>query len=162
MEHTLQHPIGLAHLVTALLAVIVGGLVIYAKKGTLKHKWIGRAYVVLMLAVNVTAFLIYELFGGFGLFHWMAILSLLSLLVGYLPARTRSPDWKVWHAYFMSGSYVGLVAALAAETLTRYISLPFFAGVAFVSIAVTAIGIFLMTRFIPPLVIRPPRPDSHS
>tara|TARA_B110000858_G_scaffold89711_1_gene103698 strand:- start:10698 stop:11183 length:486 start_codon:yes stop_codon:yes gene_type:complete len=159
MEHTLQHPLGLAHLATALLAVLIGALVIFTKKGTPRHKWIGRSYVALMFAVNLSAFLIYELFGGFGLFHWMAIFSLLSVLIGYLAAWVRSPGWQIWHAYFMSGSYVGLIAALAAETLTRYVSLPFFAGVAVVSITVTAIGIFLMNRFIPRLVINPSQAD---
>jgi uncharacterized membrane protein len=72
MEHTLQHPIGLAHLIIALLAIVFGTLVILSRKGTRKHKWLGRAYSGSMVAVNVSALLIYELFGGFGLFHWMA------------------------------------------------------------------------------------------
>ncbi len=152
MEHTRQHPLGLAHLITALLAVLIGTFVILKKKGTRIHTWIGRSYVGMILAVNLTAFLIYEQFGGFGLFHWMALFSLSSVLVGYLASRKRSPGWKVWHAYFMSGSYVGLVAALAAETLTRYISLPFFASVGVVSVSVTILGILLMMRLIPRLL----------
>ena len=152
MEHTLQHPIGLMHLITALLAILIGALVVLSRKGTRTHKWLGRAYVGMMVALNVSAFLIYELFGGFGLFHWMALFSLLSVLVGYIHARSRKPGWKVQHAYFMSGSYVGLVAALAAETLTRYISLPFFSGVALISISVIFLGVLLMFRLIPRLL----------
>jgi hypothetical protein len=56
------------------------------------------------------------------------------------------------HAYFMSGSYVGLIAALAAEILTRTPWLPFFSAVAFASFAVTFIGVWLMIRFIPRLL----------
>jgi len=152
MEHTLQHPVGLTHLITALLAIVIGTLVVLSRKGTRKHKWLGRTYVGMLVAVNVSAFLIYELFGGFGLFHWMALFSLLSVLLGYIPARLRKPGWKIQHAYFMSGSFVGLVAALAAETLTRYISLPFFAAVGAVSIAVIFLGVLLMFRFIPRLL----------
>ena len=152
MEHTLQHPVGLTHLITALLGILIGALVVVSRKGTRKHKWLGRAYVSMMVAINVSAFLIYELFGGFGLFHWMALFSLLSVLIGYIPARLRKPGWKAQHAYFMSGSYVGLVAALAAETLTRYVSLPFFAAVGVVSISVIILGVMLMLRFIPRLV----------
>jgi uncharacterized membrane protein len=152
MEHTLQHPIGLAHLITALSAILIGALVVLSKKGTRKHRWLGRGYVGMLVAVNISAFLIYELFDGFGLFHWMALFSLLSVLAGYIPARSRQPGWKIQHAYFMSGSYVGLVAALAAETLTRYISLPFFAAVATVSISVIVLGVLLMFRFIPRLL----------
>ena len=87
-----------------------------------------------------------------GLFHWMALFSLLSVLFGYIPALLRSPGWKTQHAFFMSGSYVGLIAAFAAETLTRWISLPFFAAVATVSISVILVGVFLMRRLIPRLL----------
>jgi len=76
----------------------------------------------------------------------------LSVLIGYFPARLRNPGWKARHAYFMSGSYVGLIAAFAAETLTRWISLPFFAGVAVVSFSVIFLGVVLMRRFIPRLL----------
>lgn len=152
MEHTLQHPIGLAHLVIALLAMVFGTLVIISSKGTRKHKWLGRAYVGSMVAVNVSAFLIYELFGGLGLFHWMALFSLLTVLAGYFPARSRRPGWRIRHAYFMSGSYVGLIAALAAEILTRTPWLPFFGAVAVASISVIVLGILVMFRFIPRLL----------
>ena len=149
MEHTLQHPIGLLHLVTALLAIVAGLMVVFSKKGTRKHRYLGRAYAVLMVAVNATAFMIYELFGGFGLFHWMALLSLATVIIGYIPARTRSPGWRDRHAYFMSGSFVGLIAAFAAETMTRWLPVPFFAAVGIVSFLVSAIGIYLMLRLIP-------------
>ena len=152
MEHTLQHPVGLIHLITALLAIVIGALVVFNKKGTRRHKWLGRTYVGMMVAINVSAFLIYELFGGFGLFHWMALFSLFGVLIGYIPTRLRKPGWKARHAFFMSGSYVGLVAALAAETLTRYIWLPFFASVAVISISVIFVGVLLMFRFIPRLL----------
>ena len=152
MEHTLQHPIGLAHLIIAFLAIVIGTLVILSRKGTRKHRWLGRGYVCTMVAVNVSAFLIYELFGGFGLFHWMALASLLTVLVGYIPARLRGPGWKVQHAYFMCGSYVGLIAALAAETLTRTPWLPFFDAVVVASISVIFLGILLMFRIIPRLL----------
>lgn len=118
MQHTLEHFLGLTHLVVALLAIIIG--------------------------VNLTAFLIYELFGGLGLFHWMALVSLLTVLMGYVSARSRSPGWKVRHAYFMSGSYVGLIAALAAEVLTRTSWLPFYGAVAVASFTVFFLGLVLM------------------
>jgi hypothetical protein len=105
-----------------------------------------------MVAVNVSAFLIYELFGGLGLFHWMALFSLLTVLAGYFPARSRRPGWRIRHAYFMSGSYVGLIAALAAEILTRTPWLPFFGAVAVASISVIVLGILAMFRFIPRLL----------
>jgi uncharacterized membrane protein len=152
MDHTLQHPVGLAHLIVAILAIGLGVLVILGRKGTRTHKWLGRGYVVMMIAVNVTAFVIYEVFGGFGMFHWMALFSLLTVLAGYMPARLRNRDWRAQHAYFMSGSFVGLIAALAAEILTRTPWLPFIGAVAVASVAVIVLGLALMFRFIPRLL----------
>lgn len=149
MEHTLQHPIGLMHLTTALLAIVIGLQIVLTQKGTPTHRWLGRLYVVMMFMVNVTAFLIYELFGTFGLFHWMALFSLATVVIGYLPARSRKPGWRTQHAFFMAGSYVGLIAAFAAETLTRWVPLPFFAGVGMVSFSIILTGVWMMRRFIP-------------
>ncbi|MEQ9563199.1 MAG: DUF2306 domain-containing protein [Woeseiaceae bacterium] len=152
MEHSLQHPLGLIHVLLAVLAIAFGALVIFSRKGTRKHKWFGRCYVGSMVAVNGSALMIYELFGSFGLFHWMALLSLLSVLAGYIPARIRKPGWRAQHAYFMSGSYAGLIAALAAEILTRTPWLPFFGSVAVATCLVVVVGIMLMFRFIPRLL----------
>ena len=152
MQHTLQHPVGLTHLVVASLAVIIGTLVVLSSKGTFAQKWLGRAYVSAMVGVNLTALVIYELFGGFGPFHWLALFSLSTVVMGYVPARSRSPGWKVRHAYFMSGSYVGIVAALAAEVLTRTPWLPFNGAVAIASFAVSFVGLVLMFRLIPRLL----------
>jgi uncharacterized membrane protein len=152
IEHSLQHPTGLVHLLCATLAVAAGAAVVLSRKGTRRHRWLGRAYAGLMVAVNATALWIYELFGGFGVFHWLALFSLLTVLLGYVPARRRRPGWRVRHACFMSGSYVGLIAALAAEILTRTPWLPFSGAVAAASLTVSALGILLMARFIPRLV----------
>ena len=56
MEHTLQHPIGLTHLISSLSAIVIGAFVVFSKKGTRKHKWLGRGYVGMMVAVNISAF----------------------------------------------------------------------------------------------------------
>ena len=93
IEHWQAHPMGFAHLLTALAAILFGTLVIAARKGTPCHSWMGRAYFLSMLALNATALAIYELFGRFGPFHWMALASLATLLAGYLAARRRTPGW---------------------------------------------------------------------
>lgn len=132
-----------------MLAIGLGGAVVVMRKGTPRHRWLGRAYLVGMLLLNVSALMIYELFGGFGMFHWAALASLATVLAGYLEARRRKPGWKVRHAFYMSGSYVGLIAALAAEILTRTPLLPFFGSVAVASFSVIAVGLWLMFRYIP-------------
>ena len=149
IEHWLVHPLGLVHLVLALLAVVFGTLVIGAPKGTPRHRRLGRAYLLAMVGLNGTALAIYELFGRLGPFHCMALLSLLTLVAGYLPARTRSTGWMSRHAYFMAGSYVGLIAALASEILTRLPGLSLFTGVLIASAVVIVVGVWLMLRLIP-------------
>ena len=104
----------------------MGLFVTVANKGTAVHRRAGWIHAASMLGVNVTALMLYQLTGRFGPFHAAAVFSLLTLVAGVVPARRRNgPQWVGRHAYWMSGSYVGLVAAAAAETLTRIPTTPF-------------------------------------
>jgi uncharacterized membrane protein len=152
IEHWQVHPLGLIHLFVAFSAIVLGAMVIFARKGTGRHRWLGRGYVVMMLAVNGTALAIYELFGRFGVFHWMALASLVTVVIGYLPVRKRGFRWKPRHAYFMTWSYVGLLAALASEIGTRTEVLPFFGAVAVASVTVIIVGAWLIQRHVPRLL----------
>lgn len=53
------------------------------RRGTRFYRYAGRVYVVSMLVLNVTAFGIYQLFGGFGVFRAFALLSLIARVGGY-------------------------------------------------------------------------------
>jgi len=119
--------LGFLHLASAFGALAFGLLVLLLRKGTPLHRQIGYGYVAAMAIVNVTALMIYDLFGGFGPFHLAALISLVTLVGGIVPARRRPPPrgWLPWHAYWMSWSYVGLLAALVAETATRMLEFPF-------------------------------------
>lgn len=113
--------LGFIHTASALLAMVTGALVIVnPKMGTL-HKRLGYGYVVSMLLLNSTAFQIYHLFGRFGPFHILAIMSLICVLGGIIPALARQHvrNWLHWHYYFMTWSVVGLYAAFWAELFTR-------------------------------------------
>jgi hypothetical protein len=76
-----------------------------------------------MVGVIVTAFSIYDLTGKFGPFHVAASLSAVTLSAGLYHVLARRPqyNWIVWHAEWMSWSYIGLIAALTAESLTRFV-----------------------------------------
>ena len=127
-----------------------GAAVAIAEKGSPRHVLLGRTYGCLMLGVNGTAFMIFGLFGGFGPFHVAAFFSLLTVGAGWLPARARSsPGWVERHAYFMSGSYVGLLAAAAGETLSRIPATPFWGMVIFATVAVTVVGLTVMRWRLP-------------
>lgn len=149
-----EHPLGTLHLALAILAIVAGGAVALARKGTPLHVNVGRVHVFALIGVNGTALAIYELFGGFGPFHVAAVLSLLTVAGGMLPMwrRRRPPGWLPRHAYFMSGSYVGLIAAAASETATRYLDWDFGALVALASGLVFAIGLALMFRTVPRII----------
>lgn len=119
MENLIHSPIGLTHVASASVALVVGTLVLALQKGTLLHKRIGYAYVFAMLIVNATAFGIYQLFGGFGLFHIFAIVSLITMAIGMLPFLFNWKNGLKFHINQMYYSVLGLYAAFLAETAVR-------------------------------------------
>ncbi|HXG70526.1 MAG TPA: DUF2306 domain-containing protein [Gemmatimonadaceae bacterium] len=113
--------VGHVHVAFSVSAIISGAIVLFANKGTVFHRWMGRVYVVGMLGLNVTALMIYRLFGVFGPFHVLALLSLGFIAAGIIPVWTRRPKdrWLQRHYRFITGSYLGLIAALVAEIAVR-------------------------------------------
>lgn len=121
--------IGLFHLVVSLTALGSGAMVFFRRKGTRQHRQLGWVYLASMLSLNVSALLIYRLFGGFGPFHVAAIISLVTVLFGLRTAiisqrrrragRPRDPKWIEHHYFWMAYSYVGLMAAAVSEVATR-------------------------------------------
>ncbi|MEL7531742.1 MAG: hypothetical protein AAFN10_10560, partial [Bacteroidota bacterium] len=91
LDNLISGNIGLIHLGFSIIALITGSIVLIISKATALHKKVGYAYAVAMLGVNLTAFMIYRLFGSLGMFHWMAILSLLTLMSGLLPMILKKP-----------------------------------------------------------------------
>lgn len=126
------------------------------KKGGVFHKRAGYTYVVSMLVLNVTAFMIYRLFGKFGPFHVLAIISMAGIVGGMIPVifRRHIGGWIYYHYYFINWSVVGLYAAFWAETLTRTLPMGRFWPIVMGATAVTAsIGSYLIrknaARFLP-------------
>lgn len=138
--------LGWMHTSFALMALVAGAAVVLRRKGTPHHRRLGWVYVGSMLGLNATALLIYRLFGGFGPFHVAALLSLATLAGGLWPALRRRPGWVVRHYWWMTYSYVGLLAAAAAEAVTRLPGITFWWAVLLASAAVMAAGAVLITR----------------
>ncbi len=82
MSNIVSSPLGLIHLISAIIALIAGMIVISNKKGTAFHKKVGYLYVFSMLVLNITALFIYRLTGGFNLFHIFVLASLFSIVGG--------------------------------------------------------------------------------
>ena len=115
--------LGVVHLVFSIIAIGVGAVVVMNAKGTRWHRTFGHIYATSMVGVIATAFSIYDLTGKFGPFHVAASLSAVTLSAGlyFVLARRPKYNWIEWHAQWMSWSYIGLMAALTAESLTRFI-----------------------------------------
>tara|TARA_B110001469_G_scaffold126148_1_gene143053 strand:- start:3917 stop:4387 length:471 start_codon:yes stop_codon:yes gene_type:complete len=111
---------GLFHTIVALLAMVFGTLVILNNKGTKTHKKMGYVYVLCMLFLNISSFFIVN-FGGFSLFHGLAVFSLFTVLGAIIPTLLRVKHWMYFHFYLMNWSVVGLYCAFWAELGTRFV-----------------------------------------
>ena len=149
IEHLQGHLLGLVHLLMAIAAMLFGTVVVFGRKGTRKHRWMGRSYVAMMFGLNGTALLIYELYGRFGPFHWMVLASLATVIAGFVPTWRKSPGWIFRHAIFMAWSYVGLMAAAAAEVASRIPGWPFAPSVVVSSLVVIALGAWAIRKTVP-------------
>lgn len=113
--------IGLVHFAVSILALIFGTWVLVVRKGTQTHRKVGYLYAISMVLVIATALMIYRLFGTFGVFHFAAVVSAITLAGGMIPVFLRRPknSWLGLHFSFMYWSVFGLYAAFVAETATR-------------------------------------------
>lgn len=112
--------IGYLHLLFSVISMITGLIVILNTKGTKFHKKVGNVYVVNMLLLNISSFFISN-FNGFSIFHFFAIVSLITILAGMYPVLKRSKNWLQKHYYFMAWSVVGLYCAFWSEVGTRFV-----------------------------------------
>lgn len=140
--------IGTIHLVFAFVALGVGLLVVLMRKGTRLHRTLGHIYFTSMLGVNVTALCTYRLFGGFGIFHVLAFVSLAGVIsgVGFAVLRRPRGKWLEAHRRAILWSYAGLLAAFTAEIAVRVPKTKFWPAVVLPSLMVTAIAWFLINK----------------
>ncbi|WP_170113128.1 DUF2306 domain-containing protein [Ahniella affigens] len=170
----IHSPLGALHLIAALAAVILGAIVFRSRKATRWHRRVGYGYAATMLATNVSALCIFGLSGTFNMLHGFAILSLSSLAFGMMPVLRGRPEGIRFdqHLKFMSWSYIGLIAALVAESATR-IGMPilvangytprpwFWALVGLASFLVAGVGALILRRQEPGLQRYRPRPRAN-
>ena len=100
------------HVLAAFTALLVGAAVLLSPKGTRTHRMIGTVYVLALVLVNVAALSVHRE-NAFGVFHVLAVASLVTIAVGLSPLLlgNRSPAVIATHAYCMTWSYAGLIAA---------------------------------------------------
>ena len=100
-------PVITLHLFAALAALVVGGLVLAAKKGTRVHRMSGRVWVVLMLVTAISSFWI-KTSGHFSWIHLLSIWTLITLGVAVYAILKKNVRT---HRYWITGTYAGLAIA---------------------------------------------------
>ena len=109
------------HLIAALLAILLGPINLSRKKGTIQHRVIGWAWLVLMAGVTLSSFGIRELNPGqFSWIHILTVWTIISMAVSLIAIK----NGKVrLHAGFMTGTMIGaVIAGLFALMPGRFIS----------------------------------------
>lgn len=78
------------HAIAALIAVVLGAIQLWMKKGTSLHKAMGWVWVSLMLIVSFTSFFIHEikLWGQYSPIHLLSIWTIFSVGMAIYFART--------------------------------------------------------------------------
>lgn len=139
---------GWFHLITALIALILGAYMLATPKGTKKHKKVGYIYVLTMFLVCASAMCIYGLTGKFGIFHITAIIGFITIFCGMAPFYIpKFPEkYKAVHLWFMYYSVLGLYAAFASELLVRIPNKPFYTMVGIVTGSVFLLGTLIILK----------------
>ena len=107
-----EQVVATAHVVAAVSALLAGVAVLLLPKGTHTHRSIGTSYVLALVLVNVAALSLHRE-NAFGVFHALAVASVVTMAVGLSPLLLgkRSPRVIATHAFCMTWSYAGLAAA---------------------------------------------------
>ena len=113
--------LGTAHVAAACVALVLGAVLLRLGKGSSAHVRLGRVYVVVMLVVTVPALLVYDETGRPGPFHVLAVVSLVTVGLGWSFAPRRRLGARAGtapHGSFMLWSYIGLATAGVGQLLT--------------------------------------------
>ena len=95
------------HLVTATPAMVLGGFILWRKKGTMLHRFLGRLWVALMLLTAVGSFGI-KSSGQFSWIHILSVVTIVSIVAGLVAIRRHKREQ---HRRCMQGAYTGLMIA---------------------------------------------------
>ena len=100
-------PIIIAHIATAVGALVIGALVLTLRKGTPLHRLLGRSWAVLMLTTALLSFGIRTS----GHFSWIHLLSLWILFAVSASVFAAMHGRIRAHRRGMLGAYAGLAIA---------------------------------------------------
>lgn len=117
------------HTLSAVLAFVLGALILFRRKGGTAHRLGGRVWAVLMVVVCITSMFIHaiQLVGIWSPIHLLSISTLFFLYRGIAAARARR---MVEHRATMQGLYLGalLIAGFFTFLPGRIMHSVFFEG----------------------------------
>jgi uncharacterized membrane protein len=104
------------HLATVLPAFVIGGFQLLTRKGTQRHKLLGRIYMLLMLAtgfitLTMPAQVGPQLLNHFGFIHIFSFLAIFGVPLSYLAARR---GYIRAHRFTMVSLYLGGILTAGA------------------------------------------------
>ena len=145
------------HAYAAIAALLLGGFVLFRKKGDRFHRIGGRVWFALMLTVAVSSFFIHTIrvWGPWSPIHLVSVGTLVSLGYGIWLIRRRI---IVGHAMAMKATYLGalIVAGIFTFLPGRIMTEVFFGGpspltgiVVLTVLLACGAGLFLLSRRTP-------------
>jgi len=146
---------GAVHTVLAMFGIAIGLFQLLRPKGGAIHRARGYAFVYAMLIADGAAMLVFQFTGSFNILHVGALANLACIVFAMVPLlqSPRPSNWRNQHYYWMSWSYVGLLAAATTELVVRTTHLATrqqaWTATAATSVVVTAIGYLLVNRYRP-------------
>ena len=97
------------HIIAALVAVFLGAVQFAARKGTTRHRYVGRAWFMAMAVVCATSLGIYEINDGKpSPIHLLTAITIFSMV--YAIVAIRKGDIRR-HKRALAGCYAGLAIA---------------------------------------------------
>lgn len=112
------------HAIVAVLGLVLGAWVMLARKGSPRHKLMGRAFGVLALATAGTSFFINEirLWGPFSYIHLLSILTIVlvwrgvvAIRAGRVQAHQRAMRFTFFGGFIIAGAFTMLEGRLTYE-----------------------------------------------
>lgn len=117
------------HAAAAILAFLLGGMILFRRKGDRLHRMGGRIWAGLMLAVCLSSFFIHtiRMFGPWSPIHLLSVGTLAALARGVWAAKARR---IVDHRRTMQATYLGALVAAGFFTFMpgRIMHQVFFGG----------------------------------
>lgn len=104
------------HVFTVVPAAVLGTYILAMKKGTARHKLLGKVWLVLMVASAFSSFFIHTI-RSWGEFSPIHLISLWVIIASFLAIRTARKGNIRAHRSYILGMYIGGILGAGAFTL---------------------------------------------